>query len=81
MSWVRVCGGRAHPWRFPAEYSLPLHTTPYTPHQKNRTKMRFFLHIRKFFCTFALESYAGGSMSREKRFAMVLSWVGFGHIK
>ena len=34
-------------------YSSPLHLTLYTLHQKNRTKMRFFLHIRKFYCTFA----------------------------
>ena len=32
-------------------------------------------------CNFAVESYAGGSMSCEKRFAKVLSWVGFGHIE
>ena len=38
---------------FPPSKFLPLHSTPYTPHQKNRTKMRFFLHIRKFYCTFA----------------------------
>ena len=35
----------------------------------------------KFFTTFATDSYAGGSMSRAKCFAMGLSWVGFGHIK
>ena len=35
------------------------------------------LHIRKFCCTFATDSYAGGSMSCEKRFAMVLSWGRF----
>ena len=34
-------------------YSSPLHLTLYTLHQKNRTKMRFFLHIRKFCSTFA----------------------------
>ena len=34
-------------------YSSPLNLTLYTLHQKNRTKMRFFLHIRKFYCTFA----------------------------
>ena len=32
-----------------------------------------YLQIRKFFTTFATDSYAGGSMSREKRFVMVLS--------
>ena len=32
-------------------------------------------------CNFAVESYAGGSMSCEKRFAKGLSWVGFGHIE
>ena len=36
-----------------ALYSSPLHLTLYTLHQKNHTKMRFFLHIRKFCCTFA----------------------------
>ena len=40
-------------------YSSPLHLTLYTLHQKNRTKMRFFLHIRKFYCTFASRTCAG----------------------
>ncbi len=43
--------------------------------------MHFFLLNSKKSTTFAAESYAGGSMSCEKRFAKVLSWVGFGHIK
>ncbi len=34
-------------------YSSPLHLTLYTLYQKNRTKMQFFLHIRKFCSTFA----------------------------
>ena len=48
---------------------------------KNALLNAFFLHTCKFFTTFANDSYARGSMSREKRFAKVLSWVGFGHIK
>ncbi len=44
-------------------------------------KINFFLHIYIFFRTFAVDSCAGGSMSCEKRFAKVLSWVGFGHIE
>ena len=61
--------------------ALPLHFILDTIHKKNRIKMRFFLHIRKFYCNFAPDSYAGGSLSCEKRFAKVLSWVGFGHIE
>ena len=37
--------------RFPSR-EIPA-STPYTLHQKNRLKKRFFLHIRKFCCTFA----------------------------
>ena len=36
--------------------------TPYTI--KNRTKMRFFLHIRKFCCIFALEMIHAGECGR-----------------
>ena len=35
------------------KYAPPLHPTPHTPHEKNCTKMQFFLHNRIFFCTFA----------------------------
>ena len=48
--------------------------------QKNAPKSAFFLLICKFFTTFVVDSYAGGSMSREKRFVMVLLRVGFGNI-
>ena len=43
-------------------YSSPLHLTLYTLHQKNRTKMRFFLHIRKFCSTFALVNLRWGCL-------------------
>ena len=43
----------------PPSKFLPLHSTPYTLHQKNRTKMRFFLHIRKFCSIFAPWTCAG----------------------
>ena len=63
-------------------YSSPLHLTLYTLHQKNRTKMRFFLHIRKFYCTFApwtcaegcLTSLAEGSRHIKKAFISALFW-------
>ena len=39
---------------FPIPFQYPLHSKPYTLHQKNRILVRFFLHIRKFYCTFAI---------------------------
>ena len=40
-------------YRITLKVAPPLHLTLYTLHQKNRIKMRFFLHIRKFCSTFA----------------------------
>ena len=41
---------------------------PYTLHSKNRTKMRFFLHISQIFCIFVPDSYAGGKYVLRKAF-------------
>ena len=49
--------------------------------QKNHLFFIPMLYNSEILCNFAAESYAGGSMSCEKCFAMGLSWVGFGHIK
>ena len=40
----------------------------YTLHHKNRILVRFFLHIRKFFTTFATDSYTGGKYVLRKAF-------------
>ena len=53
----------------------------YNLYSKNRTKMRFFLHISQIFCTFAVDSYAGGKYVLRKAFRKGLSWVVFEYIE